>query len=125
MHMPHAACTFCRPLLSSALFSSATFFTLTHLTAAPSLPRSYVTAMLYRLIALRCARHRERASLFFGQLLVLSTLLASLLAVALVNAGAIGCDLGLGGDEAEDGVRVSESQSAARDELSESIGSTC
>ena len=84
--------------------------------------------MLYRLVALRCARHRERASLFFGQLLVLSTLLASLLAVSLVNAGAIGCDLALGDDGtgvdlmAEDGGNGMASQ---RGGLPESADSTC
>ena len=55
---------------------------------------TYVTAMLFRVVASRAPpSKRERASLSFGQLLVLTTLLASLLAVVLVHGRAIHCQM--------------------------------
>ena len=55
---------------------------------------TYVTAMLFRVVASRAPpSKRERASLSFGQLLVLTTLLASLLAVVLVRGRAIHCQM--------------------------------
>ena len=59
---------------------------------------TFVTAMLYRMVASRVAeqcgiKHAERASIAFGQLLVMSTLMAALLATSLVTSGAIRCDV--------------------------------
>ena len=66
---------------------------------------TFITAMLFRIIASRVATRcrqpkaapkatsdEERASLTFGQMLVLTTLLGSLLAVLLVRIKAIGCE---------------------------------
>jgi hypothetical protein len=55
---------------------------------------TYVTAMLFRVVAKRTAARpaeQQAATLTFGTLLVLSTLGAGLLAVLLVHAEAIGC----------------------------------
>jgi len=59
---------------------------------------TFVTAMLYRVVAGRVAERcgpkgAERASIAFGQLLVMSTLVAALLATGLVTSGAIQCEL--------------------------------
>ena len=92
---------------------------------------SYVTAMLFRVVAQRAAKHGERAqqsaTLFFGQLLVLATLSAGLLAVLLVDARAIGCVLD-GTDAASlEGDRLFGGGDAdgERGELADDVNLTC
>lgn len=66
---------------------------------------TYVTAMLYRLVAVRCRARSsvapaeaEKATLALGQLLVATTLTAVLLAVTLVDRGVLACRIGGGHD---------------------------
>ena len=64
---------------------------------------TYVTAMLFRAVTQRTAtdpKAQQSATLVFGQLLVVATLAAGLLAVFMVDAGAIICRLGDGSESA-------------------------
>ena len=57
---------------------------------------TYVTAMLFRVVAQRTSdvpQAQRRATLVFGQLLVLATLAAGLFAVLMVHSGVIVCRL--------------------------------
>lgn len=81
---------------------------------------TYVTAMLYRVVATRC-RNRpgltsadvEKATLAFGQLLVAATLTATLLGVLLVDHGVLACRMGGGEDEQGSAVLNNASSSDA------------